>query len=274
MASVTRLSHILAACGEFSLFTDHKNILYMLSPARFDANVARHIVHKIQRWALRLAEFNFTIEHIPGEHNVWADMLTRWAAQGNQTFPARRVSAFRVPLITEDLPELPSLEVIAKSQDESPPAEFSDFTRKNIRDINLWQNTQGKLYIPEKDQDVQLRICVAAHCGLGGHRGLSSTTQVIKDKVLWSTMDANIKAFVQSFLVCLLSAGGLKVPRPLGQQIHAERVSELLHFDYLYIGESRTKHEYILILKDDFSGYVFLRACKRADAETTANVLK
>ncbi len=67
VASVTRLSHILAACGEFSLFTDHKNILYMLSPTRFNANVARHMVHKTQRWALRLAEFNFTVEHIPGD---------------------------------------------------------------------------------------------------------------------------------------------------------------------------------------------------------------
>ncbi len=66
VASVTRLSHILAACGEFSLFTDDKSIQYMLSPTRFNANVARHIVHKTQRWALRLAEFNFTVEHIPG----------------------------------------------------------------------------------------------------------------------------------------------------------------------------------------------------------------
>ncbi len=41
----------------------------------------------------------------------------------------------------------------------------------------------------------------------------------------------------------------------------------------LYVEESRTGHEYIPILKDNFSGYVFLRPCKKADAETTANVL-
>ncbi len=39
----------------------HKNILYMLSPTCFNADVVRHIVHKTQRWALRLAEFNFTV---------------------------------------------------------------------------------------------------------------------------------------------------------------------------------------------------------------------
>ena len=52
-----------------------------------------------------------------------------------------------------------------------------------------------------------------------------------------------------------------------------QRVPELFRFDFLYIGESRTIHEYILILKDDFSGYVLLRAVSRADAQTTANVL-
>ena len=63
------------------------------------------------------------------------------------------------------------------------------------------------------------------------------------------------------------------MPRPLRQQEHAERVSELLHFDFLYIGESRSGYEYILILKDDFSGYVYLRPCKKADAASTAAVL-
>ncbi len=90
----TRLSHILAACGEFSQFTDHKNTLYMLSPTRFNANVARHIVHKTQRWASRLAEFNFTVEHIPGELNTWADFLTRWAAPGSFLLDASALSMF------------------------------------------------------------------------------------------------------------------------------------------------------------------------------------
>ncbi len=63
----------------------------------------------------------------------------------------------------------------------------------------------GKIYIPEKDDELQLRICVAAHCGLGGHRGLKATTNIVKEKLHWSTMDADVKAFVQSCLVCILS---------------------------------------------------------------------
>ncbi len=71
VASFTRLSLIFVAYGEFSLFTDHKNIMYMLAPTRFNANVARHIVHNTQRWALRLLEFNFTV-------TVLQEYVYRW----------------------------------------------------------------------------------------------------------------------------------------------------------------------------------------------------
>ncbi len=69
---------------------------------------------------------------------------------------------------------------------------------------DIWMTKTGKIYIPEKDDELQLRICVAAHCGLGGHRGLTATTNIVNEKLQWSTMDADIKAFVQSCLVCTL----------------------------------------------------------------------
>ena len=78
--SVIRLAHTLVANGEFSIFTYHKNIIYMMSPTRFMANVARHVVQKVQRWSIRLSELNYTVEQIPANQNVWADLLTIWAA--------------------------------------------------------------------------------------------------------------------------------------------------------------------------------------------------
>lgn len=86
-------------------------------------------------------------------------------------------------------------------------------------------------------------------------------------------MDEDVKAFVQGFLVFLVSSSGQKGRRNLGSKVHADKVFEPFHFDYLYVGESSNNMEYIQILKDDFSGYCYLRSCAKSDAETTAKIL-
>lgn len=120
---------------------------------------------------------------------------------------------------------------------------------------------------------MQLRLAVSAHCGLGGHRGYTTTYDILNEKVHWEGLEEDIKVFVQSCLVCLLSSSGEKICRSLGSQVHAGRVGDLLHFDYLYISESSNNKEYIIILEDDSYGYYFVRACEEAVAETTAEVL-
>lgn len=75
ISSVTRLAHFIVAFVEFSILNDQKHPIILLSPAKFVSNVACHVVHKVQRWSMRLSEFNQTIEHIPGENNTWADNI-------------------------------------------------------------------------------------------------------------------------------------------------------------------------------------------------------
>jgi hypothetical protein len=53
----------------FTVRTDHA-ALKSLSTARFENT-------KLERWALRLREFDFEVEHLPGEQNVVADHLSR-----------------------------------------------------------------------------------------------------------------------------------------------------------------------------------------------------
>ena len=48
-------------------------------------------------------------------------MLTRWAAPANEESSARRASSFRVPPITEEKSDLPSVEVSAKSKEKYLP---------------------------------------------------------------------------------------------------------------------------------------------------------
>jgi Integrase core domain len=77
--------------------------------------------------------------------------------------------------------------------------------------------------------------------------------------------------------VCLhyvATISGDKVPLPLGTQLHATKPNEILHFDFLYIGLSTDwKHQYLLLFKDDLSGYLWLVPCRTADATATVDAL-
>ena len=75
VACVTKYSYLLQSAKGFELFTDHKNLIYTFSPAK---DTKKHISNKLQRWAMKLSNYRYTVHHISGENNVWADLLSRW----------------------------------------------------------------------------------------------------------------------------------------------------------------------------------------------------
>ncbi len=77
----------------------------------------------------------------------------------NSDFPARLINAFRVPLITDDLLNLPSLEAMAKSQSQTLPAADSGYTRSSTPSGEIWIDKAGKIFFPDDDEELQLRIC-------------------------------------------------------------------------------------------------------------------
>jgi hypothetical protein len=106
------------------------------------------------------------------------------------------------------------------------------------------------------------------------YRAYEATLGAIKEYVAWRTMAKDVKVFVQNCLHYVATFPGDKVPRPLGTQLHATKPNEILHFDFMYIGLSRDKkYQYLLLLKDDLSGYLWLVSCLTADAVATVDTL-
>jgi transposase InsO family protein len=65
-----------------------------------------------------------------------------------------------------------------------------------------------------------------------------------------------------------------KLPGPLGTQLHATKPNEMLHLDFIYIGLSRQgKNQYLLLLKDDQRGYLWLVPCRTTDAAATVDAM-
>ena len=67
--SIRKLRHYLLGTP-FTVRTDHRNLLF----------VSNSEVPKIQRWQMKLQEYQFKIEHIPGSKNIVADSLSRLCA--------------------------------------------------------------------------------------------------------------------------------------------------------------------------------------------------
>jgi len=270
--SMTKLEYLIAG-KEVSLFTDHANLIYIFDPVGQNPGIARHTANKLMRWALKLSGYRYVIEHLAGERNVWADILTRWAVKPNTRVNTVKLSKLMLapisPSLSQDL-DWPNLREIKSSQQcskEQVPRRFKELE-------GVFQDDNEVIWIPSDVDDLlKLRILIASHTGAGGHRGIRSSTNALKKHFHWEGMTEDLKAFCNSCIHCLSTGTGAVLPRPLGSAIHASKPNQVLHLDFCYIGKSSSGQVYVLILKDDFSSYVWLKPCKAADAEATATSL-
>jgi len=266
-----KMDYALIAAEDVSVFTDHRNLLYVFHPQALNPDVRVHVVRKVQRWALYLSQFSYNIEHVAGEDNWMADLLTRWAKGYRASTKVSRITIQdrdRLPSSTDTGFIWPTLGFIRTAQHkakEQPPKGY-------VKIRAIWENN-GIYWVPSKAASLQLVIIVAAHTGTGGHRGMDATISVIKEKFYWDTIDQDVREFINLCFHCIVTRTGKKIPRPLMSTLHASRPNEILHFDYIYMGQSSSDLKYGLVLKDDFSGYVWLLPFSTCDAISTADGL-
>jgi RNase H-like domain found in reverse transcriptase len=67
--TVTKVDYLLLSHDEFSILSDHLNLIYIYNPLSADPTLARHVVHKLQRWALKVSVFYYRMQHVMGELN-------------------------------------------------------------------------------------------------------------------------------------------------------------------------------------------------------------
>ena len=120
---------------------------------------------------------------------------------------------------------------------------------------------------------MKLRLITIAHAGSAGHRGADSTLNALSERFTWTDLRDDIRTFVSSCLLCVLAKSGNKIPRPLSTTLHATKPNEVIHFDYLFLGDSENDKKYVFVIKDDLSGYCWLEPNVSADAEHAAEVL-
>ena len=80
MHLVENADYLLRRSQGFHLFTDHRNLCYIFDPFAHNPLCGKHTASRLERWAIRLMGLKYQIEFVPGDTNVFADLLTRWGA--------------------------------------------------------------------------------------------------------------------------------------------------------------------------------------------------
>ena len=163
-----RLRHLLLRPKGFYILCDHRNLVYMFSEQPGQKLPTRA---KLTRWAMELQGFNYRIEHVAGEQNLWADILSRWIPNPS-TFAAKRIvrgprkseQCLRNPMEALEWPTLDDISRVQRSCNEKKPLNLV------YRD-NALRYTDNLVWIPESGS-LRVRLMTIAHYGYYSHRGV------------------------------------------------------------------------------------------------------
>ncbi|GMF46846.1 unnamed protein product [Phytophthora fragariaefolia] len=241
-----KLEYLLLRPQGFRLYCDHRNIIFLFSPSK---ELKRHIRGKLLRWSTKLLEYRYSIEHIEGVHNVWADLISRWRGKPQPT--ARIHSAKRFTRSKRKHSE----SVAGTGRPTIRPLEEDGFVWPSIDEIgsiqamhvapqgatldsnNLWK-VNDLIWIPSETNELIERLLIIAHL---------LTLSVLK--------------------------GDVVIPRPFSETHHTYERNATLHWDSLALGESFGSPRYALVLKDEATHFVELVACDDPTSQVAATTI-
>ena len=61
-----------------NIFCDHRNLAYIFNPQPWGVTLSKTASQRLAGWRACMSQFNYVIQHIPGEDNHGGDLLSRW----------------------------------------------------------------------------------------------------------------------------------------------------------------------------------------------------
>ncbi|GMG18102.1 unnamed protein product [Phytophthora fragariaefolia] len=242
--SAKRLEYLLLRPGGFHLFTDHRNLVYLLNPFASVSGMQRYQADKLQRWSMTMTTYRFTPSVI-------------------QVVVVPSIS----PLMVDKF-EWPTLQEIRDAQKTTEQPDLVAWSGE----LECLVFGDKRVWVPDSRDRFQ-RICAVAHAGRSGHRGERATAAAIRDWCWWPSLADDVSRFVLSCIHCVATRNG-REPRPYGPAIHATKLNDVIHFDYLTLPEDEASHnKYVLVVKDDFSSFTELYSAADPDVGTCADAL-
>ena len=256
----------------FTIRTDHQALTTLLSAK----GVGRRPM-RLMRWADRLLQYHFRVEHLPGKSNTVADMLSRHAeaketssldpgdsAKLSTVFGNSQLAAITPQELADATRKDKTLEkatefIISGWPSKCPLESLTSFF--SVRDeLSIYGGCiyRGeRAYIP---QTLRARVLQLAH---EGHPGITRMKQRLRDTAWWPGADREVESFVKSCTACIESnKSGSNLPTPPLQPVeYPARPWQKIALDI--VGELTgvsEHHRYLLVLVDLHTKWPEVRA--------------
>lgn len=256
---------------EFELVTDNRALASILGSKK---GLSQTTIGRLQRWALILGGFQYTVVHRPGSAIPHADALSRSPA------PSKGEVDQEINFISwSDMPVDSQLVAANTASDETmrairqyvqhgwptqvPPAMLPFWRRRHElsteSDCLFWGQ---RLVIPESLRGGVLTTLHESHPGISRMKGLA------RGHVWWPSLDADLEAIVRECLPCQRARPAIK-PGPIQSWPPAVRPWERIHMDHATYA-SQT----LLVIVDAYSRWPIVQIVPSTDADRNIAALR
>jgi hypothetical protein len=217
---------------KFTLYTDHRALKWLLN--------LQDPSSRLTRWAMKLSEYDFVVEHRPGTRMQHADALSR-----------------NLDMIGKDL--VLSREVIREEQQGDNLCK--DYTQRE----DFWTDEDGVLYHQKSKEPPRLvipttlvpTVLIYYHkLPFTAHQGVNWTVEFISETYWWETLRKDMLEFIKGCDACARRKTGYKNMAPLGEALVAHEFLVVVSLDIVGpLPVTEKGHKYLLTFVDHFTRF-------------------
>lgn len=244
---------------------------------------------RVAKWLDTLAEYDYTLEYLPGPKNTVADAISRadYAEVGSLELTDLNPTTWmphylQDPLCAAVLKHsgiVTSVNVTPQNQSAYlkyvKKLKRSDLMNTRFKYIDSTLYYQDRIVVPQAKQDIVLQTC-HDHILFGGHFGDTITAQKVAEKYYWPSLHRTVKAYVAGCLQCQLMKAhkhhrhGLLKPLPI-----SEKRWDSISIDFLTgLPTTQTTYDMIMVVVDRFTKRAhFIPTTKTLNGPETLNSL-
>lgn len=242
--------------NKFTIYSDHQPLREIFSEKKGTPAVA---AARLQRWAVLLSAYDYTIEWKKASMMAHADALSRLPLSDATGVDQGLINSFNeigdVPIVNADVAREtqcdPILKEVFKFINEGWPERFEDseFKRWSVKKNMLSCENEclyfgNRLVVPNKLIPSILEILHKDHKGIVRMKALA------RSSLWWFGIDGDIEAFVKSCMVCMSTQKSEK------QKVFCEWPKSSYPFERVHVDLFEFQKSMYLVFVDSYSKFI------------------